>query len=246
MKFNPIFDGKQEEIVMFDNGFNVPSFTKETSYHESTHASMRRKIRSIYNPLSFPVQLRIYNKNNELSMDEVIRRANEFFYSDGPKEFKIPNTEYYFIGEFDGPIELPFNMNVIEYITMNFNSEYPYKFYDGEKKVSTQDRVTIKSRTQIPTIPLIQLRGLSGNDVQVSISGDSFRRIRLSGNLPSNLTIDIENEKIYETNSGLNRINLLRIDSAFEDFRIENNDVVVLTNSSSDAELELTYKELML
>src|SRR5699024_1188407 len=108
------------------------------------------------------------------------------------------------------------------------------------------DRVTIKSRTQIPTIPLIKLRGLSGKDVQVSISGDSFKRIRLSGNLPSNLTIDIENEKIYETNSGLNRINLLRIDSAFEDFRIENNDVVVLTNSGSNAELELTYKELML
>ena len=98
----------------------------------------------------------------------------------------------------------------------------------------------------MPTIPLIELTGLTGTDVQISISGDSFRRIRLTGNIPSKLTIDIENEEIYETNSGLNRINLLRYDSAFEDFRIKDRDVVVLTNASETAKAKLTYKELLL
>src|SRR5699024_6787462 len=102
------------------------------------------------------------------------------------------------------------------------------------------------SKTQIPTVPLIELQGLSGNDVQISIRGDSFRSIRLTGNLPSQLTIDIENERIYEPNDGFNCMNLLRIDSAFVDFKIKNGDDVVLTNAGSNASAKLTYKELLL
>src|SRR5699024_7545515 len=128
------------------------------------------------------------------------------------------------IGEFNGPYEMPNIVNGLTSFELEFTSEYSHKFYDEERTQTTgatTKRVTINSKTQIPTVPLIELTGLSGNDVQVSISGDSFRRIRLSGNLPSNLTIDIENETIYETNSGVNRLNLLRIDSAFEDFKIK-------------------------
>ena len=143
----------------------------------------------------------------------------------------------------------------INYVSLNFESSYPFKFYDTERTQTTgttTKRVTINSKTQISTVPLIELTGLSGDDVQVKRSrllpnGETESEgIRLSGNLPSNITIDIENERIYETNSGLNRINLLRIDSAFEDFRIQNNDVVVLTNSGANAQVKLTYKELLL
>ena len=255
MKNHPIFKGVQDEIIMFDKGFQVPSFIKQTTFHSSTHSNFRRKIRSIYEPLSFPVALRIYNKNNALHMDEVIRRVNAFFYANEPDVFKIPGTDYHFIGEFDGPIELDFRMNVINYVSLNFESSYPFKFYDTERTQTTgttTKRVTINSKTQISTVPLIELTGLSGDDVQVKRSrllpnGETESEgIRLSGNLPSNITIDIENERIYETNSGLNRINLLRIDSAFEDFRIQNNDVVVLTNSGANAQVKLTYKELLL
>src|SRR5699024_5894092 len=125
-------------------------------------------------------------------------------------------------------------------------STYPYKFYDVEKTQIANKTVTINSKTQLPTIPLIELINLTGNDVQISISGNSFRRIRLSGDSPRLLAIDIENEKIYELNSELNMMKFLRYDSAFEDFKIKNNDVVVLTNASDTAQAKLTYKELLL
>lgn len=246
MKFHPIFKGRKEELVMFDNGFQVPSFTKQTDYHSTSHASFQRRLRHRFTPYAFPVALRIYNKDNALPMEEVIRRVNAFFNTDKPEIFKIPETNYYFIGEFDGPVELDFNMNVINYIDLKFQSAYPYKFYDTEKVQTASKTVTINTKSQLPTIPLIELTGLTGTDVQISISGDSFRRIRLTGNLPARLTIDIENEEIYETNSGLNRVNLLRYDSAFEDFRIKDKDVVVLTNASETAKAKLTYKELLL
>lgn len=246
MKFHPIFKGSQEELVMFDNGFQVPSFTKQTDYQSTSHASYQRRQRQRFMPYDFPVPLRIYNEENALRMEEVIRRVNAFFYTDKPEIFKIPETNYYFIGEFDGPVELDFNMNVINYIDLNFHSAYPYKFYDDEKIQTAAKTVTISTKSQLPTIPLIELTGLTGTDVQISISGDSFMRIRLTGNIPARLTIDIENESIYETNSGLNMVHLFRRDSAFEDFRIKNGDVVVLTNASSTAQAKLTYKELLL
>ena len=39
---------------------------------------------------------------------------------------------------------------------------------------------------------------------------------------------------------------LLRFDSAFEDFKIKNSDVVVVTNASDSAQAKLIYKELLL
>lgn len=231
---------------MFDKGFTIPSFTKESSYHDTSHSNYKIRQRQRLTPLEFNVPFRIYNKNNALTMEQVIRRVNAFFYTESPARFKIPDTNYYFIGEFDGPIELEFNMNVINYIDLKFKSSYPYKFYDEEKTQIANKTVTINSKTQLSTIPFIELSGLTGNDVQISISGDSFRRIRLTGELPSKITIDIENERIYETNSGLNMMKLLRYDSAFEDFKIKNGDVVVLTNAGSAVQAKLTYKELLL
>lgn len=242
LRNHPIYNGKQEDLVIFGNDFQVPSFTKATEHNDTSHASYRGRKRSKFEPFSFPVGLRVYNKNNALSMDEVVRRVNAFFNVDGPKKFKIPDTNYYFIGEFDGPIELDFRMNVINDIDLSFESSYSHKFYDGERIQNANQTTTIRTKSQIPTIPLIELTGLSGNDVQISISGKSFMRIRLSGNLPNRLTIDIENERIYETNSGVNMIDLLRIDSAFEDFRIEDGDVVTINNGQA----KLTYKELLL
>src|SRR5699024_7540097 len=142
---------------------------------------------------------------------------------------------------------MPNTVNGLTSFELEFTSAYSHKFFDSERtQTSSNKRVTISTRTQIPTVPLIELTGLSGNDGQVSISGDSFRRIRLSGNLPSNLTIDIENETIYETNSGVNRLNLRRFDSAFEDFKIKNGDVVVLTNASDRASATMTYQDWLL
>ena len=231
---------------MFDKGFEVPSFTKETTYRDSSHSSYQVRQWHRFKPLEFEVPIRIYNKNNVLTMDEVIRRVNAFFYSEGPEVFKIPETSYYFIGEFDGPIGLEFNMNVINYVSVKFISAYPYKFYDAERVQMASKTVQINTKSQIPTIPLIELSNLTGTDVQISISGDDFRRIRLTGQLPSLLTIDIENEQIYETNSKVNMLHLLRFDSAFEGFKIKNGDVVVVTNASSTAQAKITYKELLL
>ena len=117
---------------------------------------------------------------------------------------------------------------------------------DGRKVQTAAKTITINTKSQLPTTPLIELTGLTGTDVQISITGDAFRRIRLTGSIPSQLTIDIENEQIYETSTGLNRINLLRYDSAFEDFKIKDKDVVVLTNANETAKAKLTYKELLL
>lgn len=246
MKFHPIFKRKQSEIIMFDKGFKIPMFTKETTFADTSHSSYRRRRRHIYNPLGFKVPIRIYNKNNQLSIEEVMRRVNDFFYSEGPERFKIPDTSYYFIGEFDGPIEIDFNMNVINYVEVTFNSEYPYKFYDDEQVLTVQKTVKVKSKTQLPTTPLIEFSGLSGNNLQLSVSGDKFMRFRMSGNLPANISVDFENEKFYETNSGVDLTNLVHYDSAFSDFKIDDGDTLVLTNDSDTAKAVLTYKELLL
>src|SRR5699024_12620670 len=132
---------------------------------------------------------------------------------------------------------------------LEFTSSYRHKFDDGEQVVRTSDkRARISTTSHLPTIPLIKLTGLSGNDVQISNSkhDGTFKRIRLSGNLPAGLTIAPQNETIYTTSTGTERLDLLRIDSNFEDFTLENVDVVVLTNESDTAAAKLTYKELML
>lgn len=242
------FDGKQDRLILIRDGFEFPSMSEQVQYYDSEHSNRRRERRSTRVPFSFAVPIAILNDRNQLTRDEVMNRVNQMFYSDGPKKFKVKDSDWHFVGRFNGPYMLPNKINAFYETEVEFTSEYSHKFYDEERTqtTGTTKRVTINSKTQIPTVPLIELTGLSGTDVQVSISGDSFRRIRLSGNLTANLTIDIENETIYETNSGVNRLNLLRIDSSFEDFKIKNGDVVVLTNAGSNASAKLTYKELLL
>ena len=247
------FDGKQDRLILIRDGFEFPSMSEQVQYYESEHSNRRRERRSTRVPFSFAVPITILNDRNKLTRDEVMNRVNQMFYSDGPKKFKVKDSDWHFIGRFNGPYMLPNKINVFHEAEAEFVSEYSHKFYDTERTQTTSNkRVTISTRTQIPTVPLIELTGLSGDDVQVKRSrllpnGETESEgIRLSGNLPSNITIDIENETIYETNSGVDRLNLLRIDSAFEDFKIKNGDVVVLTNANDTASAKLTYKELLL
>lgn len=240
------FDGQTDNLIFIEDGFTFPSMSKQVQYSDSSHADYRIKKRSTRVPFTFSVPLIVMNKQNKLSRDELNQRITKLLYSNESKRFKVRDSDWHFIGEFNGPFELPPKINVFNKIEVEFSSSYSVKFYDAEKIQTAAKTVTISTKTQLPTIPLIELTGLTGTDVQISISGDSFRRIRLTGNLPARLTIDIENEEIYETNSGLNRINLLRYDSAFEDFRIKDKDVVVLTNAGENAQAKLTYKELLL
>lgn len=242
---HPIYNGKTDSLITLGEGFRIPLFAKEVQYNDTSHASYRRRKRQRLIPLEFTVPLRVWNNYNRIPLIDVQERLNKWLWSDGPGTFKIPGTDYYFIGEFDGPLDIDAYMIAIDEIDVSFTSHLPYKIYDDEKVVEGKT-ITINSRTQIPTTPLIELSGLTGDDVQISISGDTFRRIRLSGTLPSNIIIDIEAERIYEKNSGLDRINLLRRDSAFEDFRIENGDVVTITNAGTNAKAKLTFKELLL
>lgn len=243
---NFTFDNRQDSLFVLREGFSFPSFTSSTQYSSTSHSDFRRRIRSTLQPYEFDVPLIVLTDEGRVSRDKIIERLNNLLYSTGPNKFKIEDTNWYFIGEFNGPYFLPPYFNKFSQVDVQFSSQYPYKFYDDEKVQTAAKTVTISTKSQLPTIPLIELTGLTGTDVQISISGDSFRRIRLTGDIPGQLTIDIENERIYETNSGLNRINLLRYDSAFEDFRIKNQDVVVLTNASETAKAKLTYKELLL
>lgn len=240
------YAGKTDEIIGVEEGYTFPSMSKKVTYSDTSHASYRKRKRSILDPFSFFVPIMLFNRSNQIGAGELNERINKLLYSKGPEILKLEGVNWYVIGEFNGPFDFTHQIYNLTSLEVEFTSSYPYKFYDGERIQTADKSVTISTKTQIPTTPLIELTGLTGNDVQISISGDSFRRIRLTGNLPSNLTIDIENEKIYETNSGVNRINLLRIDSAFEDFRIEHGDVVVLTNAGSNARARLTYKELLL
>lgn len=240
------YNGKTDDLFAIQEGFVFPSFTKNVQYRETTHSNLRNRIRHIYQPFDFEVPIILTTDNNRITRDEVTDRLNRLLMADGPSRFEPEDTDWYFLGEFGGPYYIPPFFDKFTEIQLQFSSRYSHKFYDIERTQTANKTVTINTKSQLPVTPLIELTGLTGDDVQVSISGDSFRRIRLTGNLPSNLTIDIPNERIYETNSGLDRLNLLRFDSAFEDFRIEDSDVVVLTNSGENAQARLTYKELLL
>lgn len=238
------YAGKSDSLIFVEDGFTFPSMSKQVQYYPSEHSSFRRRQRDTREPFSFSIPIMAFKKG--VTRQVLNERLNNLLYSDEPKVLKFEDTNWYLIGEFNGPYEIPNTINGLTSFEIDFTSQYSVKFYDVEKVQTAEKTVTINTKSQLPTIPLIELTGLTGTDVQISISGDSFRRIRLTGNIPKQLTIDIENERIYETNSGLNRANLLRYDSAFEDFRIKDKDVVVLTNSSETAKAKLTYKELLL
>ena len=238
------FAGKTDSLIFIEDGFTFPSMSKIVQYRNTSHASYRKRTRSILEPLTISIPIMAFRRN--VTRQELNERLSQLLYSESPRVLRIEGVDWYVIGEFNGPYEIPNTINGLTSFEIDFTSTYPYKFYDVEKTQIANKTVIINSKTQLPTVPLIELSSLTGNDVQISISGDSFRRIRLSGDLPSLLTIDIENEKIYETNSGLNMMKLLRYDSAFEDFKIKNNDVVVVTNASDTAQAKLIYKELLL
>ena len=238
------FAGKTDSLIFIEDGFTFPSMSKIVQYRNTSHASYRKRTRSILEPLTISIPIMAFRRN--VTRQELNERLSQLLYSESPRVLRIEGVDWYVIGEFNGPYEIPNTINGLTSFEIDFTSTYPYKFYDVEKTQIANKTVTINSKTQLPTIPLIELSNLTGNDVQISISGDSFRRIRLTGELPSKITIDIENERIYETNSGLNMMKLLRYDSAFEDFKIKNNDVVVVTNASDTAQAKLTYKELLL
>lgn len=238
------FAGKTDSLIFIEDGFTFPSMSKIVQYRNTSHASYRKRTRSILEPLTISIPIMAFRRN--VTRQELNERLSQLLYSESPRVLRIEGVDWYVIGEFNGPYEIPNTINGLTSFEIDFTSTYPYKFYDEEITQIANKTVTIKSKTQLPTIPLIELSNLTGNDVQISISGDSFRRIRLTGNLPNLLTIDIENERIYETNSVVNMMKLLRFDSAFEDFRIKDGDVVVVTNASDTAQAKLTYKELLL
>lgn len=237
------FNGKTEGLIFIEDGFTFPSMSKQVQYHTSSHSSRRRRRRSIREPFSFTIPLIILNDGNKHTRDEVNARINEFLFSEGPKRLEMTDSNWYFIGEFNGPYELPNRINVFTKIEVEFTSEYSHKFYDSPK-VQQGNTFTINSKTQVPTVPLIELSGLTGTDIQVSNSSDAFKRIRLSGPLPAQLTLDIENERIYESTTGIDKKGLLRIDSEFEHFTLKNGDVITLSQSGAAA--KLTYNELIL
>src|SRR5699024_1595989 len=186
------FNGKSDDLIFIEDGFTFPSMSKQVQYHDSTHSDYRRRGRATRVPFSFSLPIFAFRKG--IDRQELNERLNELLYSDGPATLEIEGLNWYLIGEFNGPYEMPNTVNGLTSFELEFTSAYSHKFFDSERTQTTSNkRVTISTRTQIPTVPLIELTGLSGNDIQVSISGDSFRRIRLSGNLPANLTIDIEN-----------------------------------------------------
>lgn len=238
------FAGKTDSLIFIEDGFTFPSMSKIVQYRNTSHASYRKRTRSILEPLTISIPIMAFRRN--VTRQELNERLSQLLYSESPRVLRIEGVDWYVIGEFNGPYEIPNTINGLTSFEIDFTSTYPYKFYDVAKTQIANKTVTINSKTQLPTVPLIELSSLTGNDVQISISGDSFRRIRLTGELPSKITIDIENERIYETNSGLNMMKLLRFDSAFEDFKIKNSDVVVVTNASDTAQAKLVYKELLL
>lgn len=247
---NPIFNGKTDDLITV-GAFRIPFFQKETQYNSTEHANRRRRRRERFIPLEFELPLNIWNGYNAIPIDEVIYRVNNWLYSDGPKKLKIPGTNFYFIGEFNGELDISLNMIALETITVTFTSEYPFKFLDNEKVQSGVGSIRINSATQMPTIPLIELSGVTGNDIQISVAGSKFNRIRLineKGNFPDKLTIDIENERIYETLSGVDFMHSLvatsTLVSEFEEFKITDRDTVA--SSQEDVTIKLTYKELIL
>ena len=246
----PIFDGKTDDLITL-GAFRIPFFQKETQYNSSEHANRRRRRRDRFVPLEFEVPLNIWNEYNTIPIDEVIYRVNNWLYSNGAKKLKIPDTNFYFIGEFDGELDISLNMIALETITVTFTSEYPFKFLDNERTQSGTGSIRIDSVTQVPTIPLIELSGVTGKDIQISVVGSKFNRIRLKndkGNFPDKLTIDIENERIYEPLSGVDFMHSLvatsTLVSEFEEFKIKDRDTV--TSSQKDVTIKLTYKELIL
>lgn len=232
------FHDETSDILQVEDGFEIPVFSYNVDYHATEHSNKRIKKRGAYEPLEFEVPFNLYTKRNSLDRDEVTRAVTELI-SKGTGYFSLDDSEYMFYGEFTGPFTVPKHINIFTVITLTFKSEYSFKFAK-EETVLTGKTVTVPDKLQIPVAPQIELTGAS-NDVQISISGDDFRKMRLQGNVPSSLYIDIDKEIIQEKNTGINKVNLLLINSSFEDFLLRGGDVVT-TNSGT---MKITFRELI-
>lgn len=242
---NFTFNDKQSELLYVEDGFVIPSFPKEVQYHSASHSDYRIRQRGIFVPIEFEVPFVLRNKRDTLHRDDVIEEVTNLFYSDGPNWFSLKDSKWKVYGEFTGPFEVPKRIDTFTEITLRFVSSYAYKFAK-EDKIQSGSSISIKTKSQVPTVPFIELTNVNTNDLQISITGSDFYRLRLSTGsatkLPAKITIDIENEDIYETNSKVSIIKNLHIDSTFEEFKIKNGDVVVTNNGT----MKITYKELML
>ena len=236
------YDGKTDELIFIEDGFTFPSMSKQVQYHETNHSSYRRRKRATLSPLTFSIPVMVFKKS-WVTRSDLNDRLNYLLYSDGPKKLVFEDVEWYIEGEFNGPYEIPNTINYMTSFEIEFTTSHPYKILN-EARTQEGSTITIDTKSQLPTLPHIELTGLTGDDVQISNSkaDGSFKRIRLSGSLPAGITIDPENETLYRTDTGDERLDLLRIDSNFEDFTLEDGDVVTVNQGSA----KLTYKELML
>src|SRR5699024_9247050 len=159
------FNGKSDDLIFIEDGFTFPSMSKQVQYHNSEHSNYRRRLRSTREPFSFPLPIFAFRKG--IDRQELNERLNNLLYSDGPAKLEIEDLNWYLIGEFNGPYEMPNTVNGLTSFELEFTSEYSHKFYDEEctQTTGTTKRDAINSKTQITTAPLIALPGLSGNDV---------------------------------------------------------------------------------
>ena len=234
------FNNQTSDYLQVEDSFEIPVFPYEVDFHETEHSNTRIKKRGTFKPLEFDVPFNLYNNQNKTDRDTVLREVTKLL-SSGVGWFSLDDADWQMYGQFTGPFYVPKHINVFTVITLKFVSPYSFKFSKTET-VLTGSTITIPSTSFVPITPYIELTELTSNDVQVSVTGDEFRRIRLSGTVPALLTIDIPNERIYETNSKVDRINLLHLDSSFEDFKVKSGDVIVTNNGT----MKIKYRELML
>src|SRR5699024_8228798 len=144
----------------------------------NTHSSYRQRRRSIREPFSFSLPIMVFKKN--ASRQELNERLNNLLNSKGPQVLEFEDVDWYLIGEFNGPYETPNTINNMTIFEMEYTASYSHRFYDGEQVVRTSEkRARISTKSQFPSTPLIELTGLSGNDVQISNSKHvgTFKRI---------------------------------------------------------------------
>ena len=140
---------------MIEDGFEFPSMSTVTNFGDSSHSGYRYRRRLEREPYTFTVPFFVKNKQNTMSRDEVIERVVKLFQSDSPKRFKVKDSDWHFIGEFNGPFNSTHYINGFMSFELDFVSQYSHKFYDVEKTQTANKTVIINSKTQLPTVPLI-------------------------------------------------------------------------------------------
>src|SRR5690625_2874379 len=109
--------------------------SKQVQYHDSTHSDYRRRRRATREPFSFPLPIFAFRKG--IDRQELNERLNNLLYSDGPAKLEIEDLNWYLIGEFNGPYEMPNIVNGLTSFELEFTSAYSHKFYDTERTQTT-------------------------------------------------------------------------------------------------------------